>query len=161
MKKLLLFFFLAVLIAGGVPAAAQETKAPASVAAAPEEDLQQRVELATKMHQFRPVRDDIESTLSRVAQNLPQRDRQLFHDRMMAAIDLDKLEKLSIDSMAKTFTLDELQGMVDYYSSPRAQSIAAKMPIYQQMVQPEIGRMLDRALMDLRIGTPAQQPMTR
>ena len=161
MKKLLLFF-IAALIAGSVPVAAQETKASApTVAAAPEEDLQQRVELATKMHQFRPVRDDIESTLSRVAQNLPQRDRQVFHDRMMAAIDLDKLEKLSIESMAKTFTLDELQGMVDYYSSPRAQSIAAKMPIYQQMVQPEIGRMLDRALMDLRIGTPAQQPMTR
>ena len=74
--------------------------------------------------------------------------------RWPAAFDYAAFRQTVINIMTRTFTAAELQKMVDYNSSPEAQSIARKMPAYQASLQPEMTRMLDVALMVARTGAP-------
>ena len=54
--------------------------------------------------------------------------------------------------MAEIYTLPELEAMVEYYSKPEAKSAAEKQEAYQDKVGPEITKMLDKALMEMRTG---------
>lgn len=121
-------------------------------------DLAQRVELSRKLHEIRPATLQVEAALTQVAQRLPETERKAFIDRMMSAIDAKKLEEVSVNAMASVFTLPELQKMLDYFSTPEAHSISDKMPIYQNMLQPEIVKMLDKAMMEMRTGTASPAP---
>jgi hypothetical protein len=108
------------------------------------------------MHKLRPTAGQVEAAIDRIAEtNLPETERRAFRDRMMTAIDIQKLDDISIKAMAEVFTVPELQKMIEYYSTPESRSAAQKMPIYQNMVQPEISKMLDAALLELRTGKPA------
>ena len=59
--------------------------------------------------------------------------------------------------MAETFTASELEKMVEYFGSDEAKSIAQKLPVYQAIVEPEITKMMDAALMKLRTGATAEE----
>ena len=78
---------------------------------------------------------------------------------MRGVLNYQAIEKISIDAMAETYTLPELQAMVDYYSKPEAISAAAKDQAYGQKVYPEIMRMLDAAMMKVRTGGDASAPV--
>lgn len=123
-------------------------------------DMQERLALAQKMHEIQPASQQIDIAVSRVAQQMPEADRKPFHDNIMAAIDNKKLEELSIKTMADIFTKEELTLMVGYFSSPQAKSISEKMPMYQDILNPEIMKMLDAAMMKARTGaaTPSGTP---
>jgi hypothetical protein len=54
--------------------------------------------------------------------------------------------------MAQTFTAEELQSMIDFYGSDMGRSISAKTPDYQELMQPIIVKMLDKAMLDLKTG---------
>jgi hypothetical protein len=55
--------------------------------------------------------------------------------------------------MAEVFTTAELKRMIEYFGSDEAKTIAQKMPIYQQLVQPQITKLVDQAMMTVRTGT--------
>jgi hypothetical protein len=121
-------------------------------------DYQQRLALAQKMHELRPARQQIEDAVTAAANRLPAANRDEFKTQMMKSIDVDALEKKSIEAMAQTFTKPELEKMIDYFGSPEAQSIAQKLLVYQSIVMPEITAMLDKAIMEARTGSPAPAP---
>lgn len=155
MKRAILFFAASFLIA--FPAAAQD--------AAPDMgSLDRRVELATKMHELRPAREQVDNAVEAVARRMPEDKRDAFRADMKKALDYKAVEKASIDAMAETFSEKELEAMVEYYSKPEARSISEKYSLYQARVSPQIVKMLDKAMMDAKTGgakapaSPAQTP---
>lgn len=144
------------------PAAAQDEPAAQAAEAAPADkggDYPQRLELAKRMHEIRPAAMQIDNAISQVAQRLPAKDQDTFKLSMKQVLDYKAIEAQSVEAMAEIFTVSELQAMVDYYSRPEAESAAKKYKEYQQRVQPEIIKMLDRAMMQVRTGTnPGSKP---
>jgi hypothetical protein len=71
-------------------------------------------------------------------------------------LNYEALEKISIDAMAETYTVAELEAMNEYYSKPEAKSAQPKYSNYANKVFPEITRMLDEAVMRVRTGGTGQ-----
>ncbi len=120
--------------------------------AAPADNMVAKTNLAKMMHEIKPARGQIEGAIDMVAKRMAPEQQQAFVDRMYKAFDFKKLEELSIKSMAEVFTEAELQKMVDYYGSKEAMSSGEKMPVYQSVMQPEITKMLDEAILEVRTG---------
>ena len=127
---------------------------PAAVAttAQADPDVDKKLALAKKMHKLRPTKDQVYAAIDQIAQTQPVAQRDTFVQAMRGVLNYQAIEKISIDAMAETYTLPELQAMVDYYSKPEAISAAAKDQAYGQKVYPEIMRMLDAAMMKVRTG---------
>lgn len=147
MKPIHAFFILSCAALLAVPAAAQGQDM-----GSPEK----RLELAQKMHEFRPAREQVDSAIETVSQRLPEAERAAFRTSMQSVLNYKAIEKISIDAMAETFTEAELEAMVEYYSKPEARSVTDKYPQYQQKVAPEIVKMIDRAMMRARTGASGQ-----
>ena len=142
---------------------ASYAQAPAPVksaakAAQADPDLNAKLALAKKMHELRPTKDQVYAAIDQIAQSQPVAQRDAFVQAMRGVLNYQAIEKISIDAMAETYTLPELQAMVDYYSKPEAISAAAKDQAYGQKVYPEIMRMLDAAMMKVRTGGDASAP---
>jgi len=121
-------------------------------------DFAERLQLATKMHEIRPAKDQIAEAVNAASNRLPQATRADFGAAMMKSIDIPALEKQSIEVMAQTFTKVELEKMVSYFGSPEAKVIAEKLAIYQAAMNPVIIQMLDKAAMEARTGAPGVKP---
>ncbi len=124
-----------------------------AVAQQEDPDYQQRIELARQMHEIRPLNADIEESVRRLAQRYPAEQREIFVDRMLDEFDQDDMTALSVKAMAETFTLAELEKMIEFHGSPEGQAVTKKMPVYQAVIQPEIIRKIDRAMMAVRTGS--------
>lgn len=114
--------------------------------------LRKKVALAKKMHEIRPTADQVDSAVARASMGLPPQDRENFVMSMRSILNYNAIEKISIDAMVATYTLIELESMVEYYSKPEAQSASEKIFHWGGKVQPEIINMIDKAMMRLRTG---------
>jgi len=114
--------------------------------------LAQKIEKAKAMHNLRPTRVQVDGAVRQVALSLPETDRQNFTNAMRTMLNYNAIERISMDSMVDTYTLVELSAMVEYYSKPEAKSASQKIGLWAQAVQPEIGRMIDKAMMRVRTG---------
>ncbi len=123
-------------------------------------DLARRIELATEMHKIRPAKAQVQDAVNQVGQSLPPMERDRFMKMVDRAFDYQKLEMLSINTMADLYTVPELEKMVSYFGSDEARSIEKKLPIYQQKIQPEIIKMLDSAMIEQRTGNAPEPQMT-
>ncbi len=112
----------------------------------------ERLALARKMHDIRPAYLQVEEAMNIIVQQLPEDKRELFVKKLREVMDYEVLTNASVQAMAETFTAAELEKMIDYFGSEEAKSIADKLPVYQAIIQPEITKMLDEALMDIRVG---------
>lgn len=110
-----------------------------------------RMELAEDMHEIRSTRAQIDQALLQVAGNLPPQEKKAFIQSMQIMLDYEELESLSIKTMAKTFTLEELQAMVNYYASAEGQQAEERYDIYEKKMRPEIVKMIDEALMKYKL----------
>ncbi|MFK7839012.1 MAG: hypothetical protein AB8B83_01670 [Bdellovibrionales bacterium] len=134
-------------------AVAQEQDASAEISApALDPTFEERVKLAKKMHELRPVRAQVEQAINQYAQVRPQAERETFKTAMRNVFNVKALEKISVDAYADTFTVEELRAMVEYYSKPEAISASNKFSDYANIVYPEIVRMLDRAAIRVKTG---------
>lgn len=141
-------YFIVLTFFVAMPVFAQEN----SGAPADDASLQKRIELAKKMHEIRPTRDQVNAAIDQAAMTQPEQEREAFKSAMREVLNYRAIEKISIDAMADTFTAEELQAMVDYYSKPEAKSAGDKEGAYRAKVYPEIIRMLDAAMMRVRTG---------
>lgn len=128
---------------------------PMMAVAQDDADLAKRTELAEEMHKIRPVNAEIESTVRAVAERLPEEKREIFVMKMVNTFDHKTLHNLSVKAMADTFTEAELEKMIDYFGSPEGKSVGEKMPVYMAILRPEINKLIDQAMMDVRLG-PAE-----
>lgn len=116
------------------------------------EDAAERLALSKEYHKLRPVKPQVDQAIEVVAKQLPEVDRKVFTARIKQALNYKAIETFSVEAMAEIFTVDEFKAMISYYSKPEAQSAAEKLPQYQQKMGPEIIKMLDRQLMEMRTG---------
>ena len=125
---------------------------PVSVFAQDAVDLQRRLELAEQMHEFRPAREQVDHAIDSVAARLPASDQESFKSTMGNILNYKAIERVSIDAMAETFTEAELEAMVAYYKQPEARSVSDKYDEYYARVGPEIVKMIDAAMMRMKLG---------
>lgn len=154
-------FFLSLLmltcLAG--PALAQEEGAASpppesEEAPAPEPSLaEQRLALARQMHEIWPVRVRVEDALDIIGENIPEENRLAFKAQMRKNIQFDLLEQESIKAMADIFSVKELQKMVEFYGSPEGRAVSAKTDDYERALGPVMTKMMDKALLDTKLGT--------
>ena len=118
------------------------------------DDEKERLELSNKMHEIWPIRQKIESALDNIAENLPQQERLKFKSTMRAAIDFDELKTLSVNTMADIYTKAELEKMVEFYGSKEGRSVSYKTGDYEKALRPVMIKMIDKALLDAKLGKP-------
>lgn len=119
-------------------------------------DYDRRYQLALKIQSLQPISDVAENAVNGMAVRYPEDQRTNFKMKMMRMIDFTSLEKDAARSMADTFTLPELQVLYAYRSSKEGKSIREKTPIYQTLVEKDLFKYLDKALMEIRTGGSAE-----
>lgn len=132
---------------------ADETAETAPKPALPKDKYEERLELARKMHEIWPVRPRVEDALDAVAEQVPAGERLKFKASMRKAIKFQALEEASIDAMADIFTVKELEAMIAFYGSKEGRSVSHKTSDYERALQPEMIKMIDKALLDAKLGT--------
>ncbi len=157
MNKLVLYMSLGVLFLGMPFAHAQNTQNAEDVVSAPvielsEEDLARKVQLAEKMHEINPVKEQVDSAVNSVASRLPEPQKQTFLNAMYSTMNYRAIERISVDAMVEVYSVAELEAMVEYYSKPEAKSAGDKIAQWAGRVQPEIMRMIDKAMIKARTG---------
>ncbi len=120
-----------------------------------DQNYQQKVSLAQKMHQIRPMNVQIEDAVKRLSLRYPEEKRALFVSKMVQTFDSKALTELSVNAMAETFTVAELEKMIDFHGSAEGKAITEKTPVYQSIVTPELVKKIDKALMEVRMGKTA------
>lgn len=108
--------------------------------------------LAKRMHEIRPTREQIDAAVQRASMMLPENERGPFVNVMSGMLNYNAIERISMDAMVETYTLKELEIMVEFYSQPEALSASMKMGVWAQKVQPEIVRMIDKAILRIKTG---------
>ena len=123
-------------------------------AQAQEDDFAQRLALAERMLEIRPAEKQVERAVDSYIRNYmfnaSDEDQEIFRTAMKRLMNPKALEKVAVDAYAETFTLEELEAMVEYYSKPEAQSASDKQNLLNAKIAPEIALMMDRALIRLR-----------
>ncbi|MFP4313240.1 MAG: hypothetical protein ACLFR0_02830 [Alphaproteobacteria bacterium] len=117
-----------------------------------DDDFKKRLELARELHTIKPVKEQVDNAVESVAQRLPQAQREDFKMNMRNVLNYNSIRNISVNAMAETFTLEELEAMLEYNRKPEAQSANEKFPEYQEKVSPEIIRMIDKAIIKVRTG---------
>ena len=117
-----------------------------------EEQLKRKIQLAEEMHRINPVKDQVDSAVGTVAMRLPETERQVFLNAMYSTLNYRAIERISVDAMVEVYSLKELEAMVEYYSKPEARTAGEKSAQYAAVVQPEIIRMIDKAMIRTRTG---------
>ncbi len=151
--------YIAVLIACVLfasPVMAEEKKAPQAQAQTSEQIRAEiRLRLSEKMHEIWPMRTRMESALEAVAEGFPAEKRAEMLATMRKSIQFDELEEESIKAKAEIFTEEELNTMIGFYGSENGRAISIKTADYEMAIQPVLSKMMDKAMMDLKLG-PAQ-----
>lgn len=132
----------------------QEEVEEIEIVQTPESDtLERRLELSKQMHEIWPVRPKVESAIDVVGEQAPPAERARFKSAMRRAMDYEALEAKSIETMAEIFTVAELEKMIEFYSSPEGRSVSFKTGDYEAAIQPFMVQMVDKALLDTRLGS--------
>ena len=130
-----------------------ETQAEGTTVEAPqEENYDKRLELSKEMHEIWPTRPKIEAAIDAIGEQVPDAERAKFKAAMRRAIKFKALEEKSIETMAEIFTVKELESMIDFYGSKEGRSVAFKTGDYEAALQPLLMKMIDKALLDTRLG---------
>jgi hypothetical protein len=118
-----------------------------------EENYEERLDLARKMHEIWPIRPRIEAALDSLSEQVDAANRAKFKAAMRQAIKFEALEEASVDAMADIFTVKELQAMIEFYGSKEGRSVSHKTEDYERAIQPVMTRMLDKSLLDVKLGS--------
>lgn len=157
MKHIALFL---ALICLSIPAFAQEKEGAGAVKADPA-DAVERLALAEKMHDVWPIRTRMEGAIDRVTEAFPPERHAEIRAIMRKSMKYDELEEESIKAMASVFTADELKAMIEFYGSDVGRSVSAKTADYEAAIAPVLTQMMDKAMMDLRLGQEGGIPMPK
>jgi hypothetical protein len=113
---------------------------------------ERRLKLSRDMHKIWPVRPKIERALDKIAEQIEPQNRMRFKSAMRKAINFNTVEQTSIESMADIFTADELKAMIAFYGSKEGRSVSFKTDDYERALQPVLVKMLDKAILDTKLG---------
>lgn len=105
-----------------------------------------------------PPKDMLQSLATRVAPNLPEKDRKAFVE-VMESPDLEKAaDRITMEALVKNFTVGELDAMTAFYGSPEGKSAAKKFGPYMMGVMPQIQQEVKKAMDEKQKLEPKGQP---
>ena len=123
--------------------------------------MKQRKALSQKMHEIWPIRRKVENALDSISERIDENNRAKFKAGMRRAIDFEELEEASIQAMADIYSVAELEKMIDFYGSKEGRSISVKTGDYEKQLQPLMIKMVDKALLDAKMGTQSPTSSSR
>jgi len=104
-----------------------------------------RLVAARKYLEVAPMKEMSRDMIAETAKNLPANIRQQYIQYMTQFIRVDVLESTALASMAKHFTLKELNALANFYGSPEGRSAMKKFGVYMGDVMPVIQQEMMRA----------------
>ncbi|MGA7330052.1 MAG: DUF2059 domain-containing protein [Rhodomicrobium sp.] len=111
------------------------------------EDTPQNRELeANRYLQAVPPDAGISDISKRMAESLPQQQRDSFISGMNKNIDMTRITMAMREALIKTFTADQLHALADFYASPGGKAAMEKMGAYTELVMPTVMKEVEAAL---------------
>ena len=110
------------------------------------DDYQSRLSAAKRYAKITPMSKMYDDALENIAKRLPEDERDNFLSNIKTFIDIEKTEKMAIDTMAKHFTVNELNALADFYGSPVGKSIMGKFGPYMADIQMELIKQVSLAI---------------
>jgi hypothetical protein len=105
-----------------------------------------------------PPKEMLHGMATKIAPNLPEKDRQAFVEVMNSA-DLEKAaSRITKEGLVKNFTVGELDAMTAFYGSPEGQSASKKFGTYMMGVMPQIQQEVKKAMDEKQKLEPKGQP---
>ncbi|HEB76249.1 MAG TPA: DUF2059 domain-containing protein [Nitrospirae bacterium] len=116
------------------------------LAAERDADREARLKAAKRYLSVVPMSMMIEESIRGFAQRVPKERRKEFMAYAKGLMRVETLEKVTLDSLVKTFTVEELNAMADFYGSPVGRSIMKKFGAYMSDVMPALQQEMIRAV---------------
>ncbi len=110
------------------------------------EQLAAKLRLAKQYTKLIPVADEVKATIDALAIQIPMDKRVIFRSVLERTIDVEQLESVSEMAMAEVFTVDELEALIAFYSTPEGLATRQKMPEYQSRISPVLEKMVTEAV---------------
>lgn len=153
---LILSAFVFVLAIHGAVMAASATTA----ATAPEAYSAEKLELAKKYVATVPVENDIKRAVEELALKIKPEQRVLYRSLAEKSIDYNRLRAAAELATAELFTEKEIEAMTAFFSSPEGQSVRAKLPKFEERMQPIMIEVMQSFAMKLQENniTPMPEP---
>jgi hypothetical protein len=150
--------YLIVILVIVITSACSDTRQDQSAKSLPD-NQENRTVVAKRYLEVMPPKEMLQGVASRVAPNLPEKDRKLFMD-VMNSQDLEKAAyRITLDALVKYFTVDEINAMVAFYGSPLGKSAYKKFSLYMAEVMPQIQQEVKKAIEEAqKQQTPKGQP---
>ncbi|MGQ9635029.1 MAG: DUF2059 domain-containing protein [Bryobacteraceae bacterium] len=136
---LLSFLLAAPLVAqtrGGVPAAVPDTPS-------------NRLAAAKRYMKIVPPEELVAATIEQVASQLPPDRQEPFKAALRKVIKVERIEEITLQAVAKYFTVKEINALAAFYSSPEGRSISRKFGAYMADVMPAIQQELEEAMEEI------------
>lgn len=97
-----------------------------------------------------PMSKMLEDTYTQLARQMPQDQQEKFISDMRRAVNAARLEQIAKAAMLRTFSLEELNALADFYSSQHGASAMAKFGVYMGEVMPPLMQEVQRAIQELK-----------
>jgi hypothetical protein len=97
-----------------------------------------------------PMRKMLEDSYTEIAKQIPKEKQEQFLSDMRSIVDADKIEGIARRAMVKTFTVDELNALSDFYGSKNGASAMRKFGPYMGEVMPPLMQEIQRAITQLQ-----------
>ena len=105
-----------------------------------------RVEAAKMYLEKVPMKDVLAEASENMANNIPENQRKKFKKVMMQQERIDRLENMSVESMAKHFTTEEIHALMQFYSNKHGKSVMQKFGLYMSDIMPAIQQEMMRVV---------------
>jgi hypothetical protein len=122
--------------------------ATASVASAQGTDSDteaNRREAVKEYLEVQPVEKMMRDVVEKMSAGMPGESKELTQ-AMMDELRYDTLRTAMIDAMANTFTVEEIEALTQFYSTPEGRSVMEKMSSYMAKLQPVIMKEVQRSM---------------
>jgi hypothetical protein len=96
-----------------------------------------------------PAEELVAGTIEQVAAQLPEERRESFKAALRKVINVGQIENITLEAVAKHFTVNEIHALTAFYSSPEGRSISRKFGAYLADVMPAIQKELEEALEEI------------
>lgn len=103
------------------------------------------------------MKDMMRDTVFESAKNVPENVRPTYVQYMIKAVRVDVLESAALASMAKHFTVRELNALAAFYGSPEGRSSMKKFGVYMADVMPVIQQEMLRAQKQIENQSPQKR----
>jgi len=103
-----------------------------------EDSKEARTQAAERYLAVVPISQLLDDTFREMSKSLPEAIREGFVAQMRIVVRADVLEAATRASLVRHFTVDELNAMAEFYSSPHGASAMRKFGAYMADVMPAV-----------------------